>query len=164
MTRYLHRCRRLRLILAAVLALALSGPTASTRSHAAIYTWTDESGRKHYSDAPPKHRKSAELKIQIRSLQGPATISRLPETAAMPRARVRIFSAVWCGYCKRAKAQLAQRAVPYEELDVEANADAAREFARLGGRGVPLILVGDQRMDGYDAGGLEAMLKRGGYP
>jgi hypothetical protein len=46
---------------------------------------------------------------------------------------------------------------------VEASDSARREFASLGGRGVPVILVGSQRMDGYNAGRLEAMLQSAGY-
>lgn len=148
----------------ALLVIVSLGLSTTHDAAAAIYAWTDAQGKKHYSDSPPKDRKATELKFQLRSLQGPATVTRLPETTAAPRSRVQIFSAVWCGYCKRAKTHLAQRGVPYEDLDVERSDAAQREFARLGGRGVPLILVGDQRMDGYDAGGLETMLRRGGYP
>ncbi|MFO1319438.1 MAG: glutaredoxin family protein [Burkholderiales bacterium] len=158
-----RRYRRLPAALA-LLVVTISGMFPSGYPAAAIYAWTDEHGKKHYSDAPPRQRKADELKFQLRSLQGPATVTRAPEPQAAPRPRVRLFSAAWCGYCRRAKAHFAQRGIPYEDLDVERNGAAGREFAQLGGRGVPLILVGDQRMDGYDPGGLEAMLKRGGYP
>jgi hypothetical protein len=32
----------------------------------------------------------------------------------------------------------------------------------LGGNGVPVILVGQQRMNGFDAGGLKSLLKAAG--
>jgi glutaredoxin len=70
---------------------------------------------------------------------------------------------VWCGYCKRAKAHLAARGVPYDEVDVEATQRGQNEFTQLGGRGVPIILVGSQRMDGFDANGLDAMLAAAGW-
>jgi glutaredoxin len=77
--------------------------------------------------------------------------------------RVRIYTTSWCGYCKKAKAQLAARRVPFDEIDVETSDSGQREFASLGGRGVPVILVGGQRMDGFDAGRLDAMLQTAGY-
>jgi len=36
------------------------------------------------------------------------------------------------------------------------------EFKRLGGRGVPLILVGTQKMSGFSEQGLDALLARAG--
>ena len=41
-------------------------------------------------------------------------------------------------------------------------AEARSEYDRLGARGVPVILVGRQRMDGYDQGRLESMLRSEG--
>jgi glutaredoxin len=83
--------------------------------------------------------------------------------AATARQPVQIFTTAWCGYCRRAKAQLATRGVPYPEIDVEESDSGRREFAALRGRGVPVILVGSQRMDGYDADRLDAMLRGAGY-
>jgi glutaredoxin len=83
--------------------------------------------------------------------------------AAKAKEKVRIYTAVWCGYCKKAKAHLATRGVPYDEVDVEASERGRSEFTQLGGRGVPVILVGNQRMDGFDASGLDAMLAGAGW-
>ncbi len=63
-----------------------------------------------------------------------------------------------CGACKAAKSYLAQRGLRYEELDVEHSPSARQEFERLGGRGVPLILVGSKRLEGFSPSALEAML------
>lgn len=38
-----------------------------------------------------------------------------------------------------------------------------QEYTALKGRGVPIILVGSQRMDGYEQGALEAMLRTAGH-
>jgi len=69
-----------------------------------------------------------------------------------------MLSATWCGVCKRARNWLAQNGVPFTEYDVERDQKGIEEYRRLGARGVPIILVGEQRMDGFSAKRLEAML------
>ncbi len=131
---------------------------------AGVYKWTDAQGRVHYSDSPPPEAKAQQIKVRINSIQGPAVVSTLRDgSTATAKDKVRIYTAVWCGYCKRAKAHLAAKGVPYDEVDVEASERGRSEFAQLGGRGVPVILVGTQRMDGFDAGGLDAMLAGAGW-
>jgi glutaredoxin len=147
-----------------LLACLLIVPAAG----ADIYRWTDADGRIHYSDKPPADRKAKQVKIPVQSITGPATVSaaqaQAPAGAAVgARTPVQIFTTAWCGYCRKAKAQLAARGVPYREVDVEGSDSGRREFASLRGRGVPVILVGSQRMDGYDATRLDAMLGQAGY-
>jgi len=130
---------------------------------AGVYKWTDAQGRVHYSDSPPPDQKAAQVKIKVNSITGPAVVSAINAAAPAAKERVRLYSTAWCGYCKKAKAQLAARRVPFDEIDVETSDSGRREFASLGGRGVPVILVGGQRMDGFDAAGLDAMLQAAGY-
>jgi glutaredoxin len=128
-----------------------------------VYKWTDADGRIHYSDSPPPDRKAAQVEIKVNSISGPAVVSTVKGGPPAAKERVRIYTTTSCGYCKKAKAQLVARRVAFDEIDVEASDSARREFASLGGRGVPVILVGSQRMDGYNAGRLEAMLQSAGY-
>lgn len=129
---------------------------------AEVYKWTDETGKVHYSDAPPPGQKARQVKLPVNSLSGPAVVSR-SNAPGVAKGKVRVFSAVWCGYCKLAKAHLAKRGVPYEEIDVEQSASGETEYRRLGGRGVPILLVGEQRMDGFDPAALDVLLKAAGY-
>ncbi len=129
---------------------------------AEVYKWTDETGKVHYSDAPPPGQKARQVKLPVNSLSGPAVVSR-SNAPGLAKGKVRVFSAVWCGYCKLAKAHLAKRGVPYEEIDVEQSASGEAEYRRLGGRGVPILLVGEQRMDGFDPAALDVLLKAAGY-
>ena len=50
----------------------------------------------------------------------------------------------------------------FTEFDIEMNGLAKAEFKRLGGKGVPLILVGDQRMKGFNATRLDKLLQEAG--
>lgn len=129
---------------------------------AGVYKWTDETGKVHYSDAPPPGQKAKQVKLPVNSLSGPAVVTR-SNAPAVAKGKVRVFSAVWCGYCKLAKTHLAKRGVPYEEIDVEQSSAGEAEYRRLGGRGVPILLVGDQRMDGFDPAALDVLLKAAGY-
>jgi len=59
--------------------------------------------------------------------------------------RPTIFTTTWCGYCARLKSQLARAGVGYDEVDIEANADAAVLVAQInqGNMTVPTVLFGD---------------------
>jgi glutaredoxin len=150
-----------------VLFLLVGLAAFSVPSAADMYKWVDENGKTHYTDSPPPGKKAKKLDLKINTITGPATVTTIgkpiPQTpAATGTAKVRLYTTTWCGYCKRAKAYLQARGTPYQEIDVETSAQGQSEFQALGGRGVPVILVGNQRMDGYSEGTLAGMLKHAG--
>ncbi|MFQ5761120.1 MAG: glutaredoxin family protein [Acidiferrobacterales bacterium] len=57
---------------------------------------------------------------------------------------------------------LVPKGVAFREYDVERSEAGRREYKRLNGKGVPIILVGDQRMDGSNRPKLEAILRKNG--
>ena len=80
---------------------------------------------------------------------------RLPQTVVM-------YATSWCPYCAKARAYFARTGTPYVEHDIERSAAAKMEFKRLGGRGVPLILVGKDKLSGFNELAFESMLARAG--
>ena len=131
---------------------------------AGVYKWTDAHGKVHYSDSPPSETKAQQVNVKVNSISGPAVVSEFRSASTgKTKDKVRLFTTVWCGYCKKAKAHLTAKGVPYDELDVESSQQGRSEYAKLGARGVPVILVGGQRMDGFDAGRLDAMLAQAGW-
>ena len=72
--------------------------------------------------------------------------------------RVVMYTTSTCGACKLAKQYFAQKGIGFEELDIERSQPAMAEFRRLGGRGVPLILVGDKRLEGFSPQAVDALL------
>ncbi len=42
-----------------------------------------------------------------------------------------VYSAPWCGYCVRLKAQMDREGVAYEEIDVDANPEVLPKLERL---------------------------------
>ena len=80
--------------------------------------------------------------------------------ANVPQADVVLFSAVWCGYCTKAKAYLAGKAIAYREMDIDTSAGALA-YAQAGGqRGVPLLLAKGKRVVGFSAAAYDAVLSQ----
>lgn len=76
--------------------------------------------------------------------------------------RIRLYSAPGCGHCRQLKAHLQRLKVPFQEFDISRNRRAQSDFQRLGARGVPVLLIGDQRLDGYHPQRLEKLLRNAG--
>ena len=74
--------------------------------------------------------------------------------------RVTLYSTSRCPNCRRLKQWLAQHKLRFQEFDIERNQRAFREFQRLGSRGVPLLLVDRQRVDGFDPKRLEQVFRQ----
>jgi glutaredoxin len=121
-----------------------------------VYKWKDADGRTHVSDRAPA-RYGAE-RVRIETAAPPVDDRRDRPTSAAPR--VVMLSASWCGVCRRARNWLTRNGVAFTEYDVERDRKGMEAYKRLNGKGVPIILVGDLRMDGFSATALEAMLAR----
>jgi glutaredoxin len=127
---------------------------------AQIYSWVDAKGVTHYSDEPPADSKSVHhVKTVDVSAAGeesdtvPQPVSG-EKTDVQPAAvrkfpGVKMYTTQWCPVCKKAKAWLKANKVPFVELDVEASPQNRSQYKGLGGKGVPLILVGAHRMEGW---------------
>lgn len=77
---------------------------------------------------------------------------------------VLVYSAEWCGFCKKAKAWLQREGVPFVERDVERQPGASRELeqklkrAQLRGGGVPVIDWRGTVVVGFDQKRLSSLL------
>jgi glutaredoxin-like YruB-family protein len=85
------------------------------------------------------------------------TRERAAATAAKAK-KVVMYTTSHCPACKAAKQYLAQKGVPYDEIDVEKSREGLEAFQKLGGHGVPLILIGDKRMSGFNPQAIDAAL------
>ncbi len=66
--------------------------------------------------------------------------------------KVTVYSTPNCQYCRMAKAFLDKHGVPYENIDVGSDSRAAEKMIELSGqRGVPVIVVGDEVIVGFDS-------------
>lgn len=126
-----------------------------------IYKWIDADGRIHFSDHSARRPGAETVNIRINTYSGPPTISSSPndETPSpiQSRRKVIIYTTTWCGVCKKAKLYLDANGIPYREYDVENSAKGRRDYKKLKGRGVPIILVGNKRMNGFQAESFKEM-------
>ena len=159
----IHRPLRVSRWALALACLAIAALPAAAQ----VYKWTGPDGRTHYGDQPPGEAKKQELRIGVQSFGGPAEVDTWTKVLTRPPAvdtskprssAVTMFSTNWCPHCKRAKAYFAQKGVGYREVDIEASDAGRREFEQYGGSGVPLIIVGERRMRGFDAGAMDRLL------
>jgi alkyl hydroperoxide reductase subunit F len=66
--------------------------------------------------------------------------------------KVTVYSTQFCQYCRMAKAFLDKHGVPYESIDVGSDSNAAEKMVALSGqRGVPVIVVDDEVIVGFDS-------------
>lgn len=158
MSQLIHRLIRCAV---AVIVFALALPTVADT----VYKVVGPDGEITYSDKPPADRARTNT-LEFRNLPSsplPTQVLRFREqleksaegrisAARAPRAGdVALFTATWCGHCKRAKAHLGAAQVTYVEYDIE-NIDGMRAFIGAGGSGaVPLLVAGDRRVQGYSA-------------
>lgn len=70
-----------------------------------------------------------------------------------------MYSTQWCPYCRKAHAYFKRHKISYVEYDIEASEQNLAKFRELNGNGVPLILVGDKRMQGFSPKSFEDLLK-----
>jgi glutaredoxin len=146
----------------ALLVLSVCIPASAQQ----IYRVVGADGRVQYTDKPPAGANAAAVKPRISSYSGEAVVTGSAPAGVKPaqaRPEIRMYATDWCGYCRKARAYFARNGIRYTELDVEKSEVARLEYRSMGARGVPVILVGTQRMNGYSEERLAAMLKAAGY-
>jgi glutaredoxin 3 len=76
-------------------------------------------------------------------------------------ARVVLFSTSTCSWCRRAKRYLKEQRVPFKEVNVERDPDAAKDIVRKTGQtGVPVIKIGSRWIVGFDKEQIDKELAR----
>ena len=72
---------------------------------------------------------------------------------------VKVYSTPSCPWCVRAKEYLKGKNIPFEDVDVAANADQAKEMVKISGQmGVPVITVDGAVIIGFDQNKLNQLL------
>ncbi len=78
------------------------------------------------------------------------------------RLNVTIFSAEWCGACKRARQLLDSEGVDYELRDIDHDSDARDEVRQiLGGVQIPLLDINGTYVAGYDRKTITRLIRGG---
>jgi len=64
----------------------------------------------------------------------------------------------WCGYCKKTREHLSKKGIAFADLDIENSELAAKWHAELGAEGVPVMLIGNRQIRGYNPAEVDAAL------
>jgi glutaredoxin len=144
--------------LIAALLLALLATAVQAQQ---IYRWVDANGRVQYTaEKPPPSARQSVVQPRVSAVGGNAS-TVAPGQAARPQ--VKMYATDWCPYCKQAREYFARNGIAYVELDIEKSETAKAEHKSIGGKGIPVILVGSERMNGFSEQRMAQMLKSAGY-
>jgi glutaredoxin len=130
----------------------------SSHGVAQIYKWVDAEGNVHFGDRDSKPASTYSEEVELGNINTITSVTF--ETVARPIDKVTMYSAQWCGYCKKARKYFKRKNIPFIEYDIEKNAAAARRHKEMGASGVPVILYKDKRMNGFSEAGFQRMYKQ----
>jgi glutaredoxin len=130
------------------------------------YQYVDESGHVRFAaslDDVPERQRSTAGHISVTpppATRRPSRTRSAERPEATTRAQVVLYTTESCPYCKRAIAYLDQIGQDYVNKNVEEDEEAREEYLKLtsGRAGVPVIVVGDQWMQGWSQARLDNML------
>lgn len=133
-----------------IFLLVLCLPVAQM-AFADIYRWTDENGRVHFSDRDPENQQTEPVEVKINVYQSVSYDTSIFDTGP----EVVMYATSWCAYCKSARRYFQANNIPFTEYDIEENPQAKARYDKMGATGVPVILVGNKRMNGFSEEGFK---------
>jgi glutaredoxin len=76
--------------------------------------------------------------------------------------KVVLYGTPTCPYCGKARAYLKERGVAYADYDLTTSPQGKQAYDRLKGKGVPLLLIGGRRIDGFSPKAFDDALSQAG--
>jgi glutaredoxin len=148
-----------------VLLCALLAFAFAAHAQTNVYRWVDKDGKVHFTDSPPPS--DAKESSSKRMGGGIAADPQMPFATqeAMKRNPATLFVSTDCGgLCDSGRALLAKRGVPYAERNAQTDKAAAEEVKkRTGGLQVPVLLLGEKPVKGFDEALWNTALDSAGY-
>jgi len=138
----------------------------SSMSMAEIYKWTDANGKVHFSDKPPANKNVETIDEQRLASRASsytqAEIKILPtdSSAYQKNQKLIMYTTSSCGYCAKAREYFAKQRIPFKEKNIETSEKYHRQFKKIGGKGVPVILWGKNKMNGFSIEKFEKIYKK----
>jgi glutaredoxin len=142
-----------------ILALALPGIASSQ-----TYRWTDDQGVVRYTATPPP-KSARNVQTLPAATPPPAPQPSYELSRLQAEYPVTLYTTSSCGEaCDAARDALNLRGVPFRETAVS-SLEVHEELKRVAGAvEVPTVVVGREAHRGFEAGAVNAMLDRAGYP
>ena len=122
-----------------------------------VYKWIDEQGNVHFTDRPPLNQTTEKIDVKINSYTSVQIVG--VDQLLGKTDKVVMYRTSWCRYCEKARDYLSKKKIPYKEYDVENSSKGKRDYEKLGGSGVPIILIGNKRLNGFSAEKFEHLYK-----
>ena len=130
-----------------------------------IYQWKDAQGQTHFGDRPPANANPKKVEVKINSYESvdviysPDWFYHAENSNSAKAQAVVLYSTVWCKYCKKARRYFQDNKIAYTEYDVEQSEKGKQDYKRLGAKGVPVILIGKRRMNGFSIKRFQTLYK-----
>ncbi len=71
-----------------------------------------------------------------------------------------VFSTPTCPWCKKVKSYLKSHNITFKDIDVSRDANAARDMVRrTGQQGVPVVLIGNRTVVGFNKALIDKLLE-----
>jgi hypothetical protein len=134
-------------------------PLLAVQALADIYSWTDRNGVKHFSNDPPPAGEAVTNVIVMKETPEEAAPSDTAQSNTEEPAdnqavdadrEVYIYIDPESQNCREAIAFFDQNKIPYTKIDVTASEEGQQRFRNVKGTEVPLIFIGERRMDGWN--------------
>jgi len=61
-----------------------------------------------------------------------------------------LYGTSWCGYCKATREFFQAHQIKFQDIDIEQSKEGLAAYKQIGGQGVPVVVIGDQIVDGYN--------------
>lgn len=138
----------------------------ATSVYSRIYKWVDEAGKIHMSDKPPILGDYDEVKVKVNVISSQTPRIKDADKAsnknqpALSSKKVIMYGAEWCGVCKKAKRYFQENNIPFTDYDIDKSSKGRREYEKLGGGGIPIILVGKERMSGFSISSFQRLYQK----
>lgn len=159
-------------ILASMLGESKESFAAPSKSR--FYQWVDERGSVNFAaslDEVPEawRQRAGQVELDAGSFtmtktsSSGATLSRRPQPSpalvAAPVREVTVYTAPWCGWCRKTLAFLDERGVRYVNKDIEADQEYADELReKTGGTAIPLVEIDGTQIRGFDPSEMATLL------
>jgi glutaredoxin len=81
------------------------------------------------------------------------------ETTLNPKPDVIMLGAWWCPYCTQARKYLQYNEISYCEYDMERTDEGKRLYKEVNGQAIPILLIGDYQINGFNERSIEKALE-----
>jgi len=130
-----------------------------------------ETGDIQYPDATPADSPSKDKQTKSTDIQNEgkgahdASQEHKKETVDMPSSKtITIYTMETCPHCQQLKKFLSQKEIEYREIEVDIDPYGAEEMYNISNQtSVPVIVINDEVIVGFDRRALEKKLRKAGF-